>query len=595
MANESVELPVTAEVTKSCRVGKKGYSTGKASSGNSDEKIEPHYLRASTGSCHDFCKYGRKHTFEEKERRSIPNRAVRKQLHQSSEESIGGKMTSVARLTASVDSAPTKKMSMVKLRESVDSKTRISDTSDATGKGELPTKSFDSQKQMRNEVVVNRKKAPFVKVKSTLPLKSDTSPLKRQEISSTPKKVESPSKSTSRKVESPSRSTPKRVETPSKSTSQKVDMPSKSTSQFKTTSKSTSKMVETSSQLSSSKGKVMKLSEKRVTSLNPNDVTRKQKSSMNSSEGFGGQRNSEIRMEKGAASSKIASRKLMAPLRALSSPKPSLKRVASINSRKHKSLKIVSPLKNQQTARKVELKEHNNNEVEEKTLYVITMESENKTLQSDQNAGCDDESYLPQLSSPKSSLSSISQSLSQEDQEESQYTTSEFEQDSFSGSHEIEYMENGDMLEVEKKGKLRKDGVVCSEDKNSQMMKLKFRRGKVIENEIEKNSPRRLKFRRGKVLGQKANVKTYAQRKSFKRRDGTCADSNDATTGPEKVVLRHQDMQDKKDAQGLFNNVIEETASKLVETRKSKVKALVGAFETVISLQEKKPPADTVR
>jgi hypothetical protein len=44
----------------------------------------------------------------------------------------------------------------------------------------------------------------------------------------------------------------------------------------------------------------------------------------------------------------------------------------------------------------------------------------------------------------------------------------------------------------------------------------------------------------------------------------------------------------------LFNNVIEETASKLVETRKSKVKALVGAFETVISLQDKKPSANTV-
>jgi hypothetical protein len=35
--------------------------------------------------------------------------------------------------------------------------------------------------------------------------------------------------------------------------------------------------------------------------------------------------------------------------------------------------------------------------------------------------------------------------------------------------------------------------------------------------------------------------------------------------------------------------VIEETASKLVESRKSKVKALVGAFETVISLQDGKP------
>ncbi|CAA6657434.1 unnamed protein product [Spirodela intermedia] len=45
---------------------------------------------------------------------------------------------------------------------------------------------------------------------------------------------------------------------------------------------------------------------------------------------------------------------------------------------------------------------------------------------------------------------------------------------------------------------------------------------------------------------------------------------------------------------GLFNHVIEETASKLVETRRSKVKALVGAFETVISLQEGKSADSSV-
>ncbi|XP_047962057.1 polygalacturonase At1g48100-like [Salvia hispanica] len=69
-----------------------------------------------------------------------------------------------------------------------------------------------------------------------------------------------------------------------------------------------------------------------------------------------------------------------------------------------------------------------------------------------------------------------------------------------------------------------------------------------------------------------------------------------ASTGvlPQKVVLKHQDVQRKKDAQGLLNNVIEETASKLVVSRKSKVKALVGAFETVISLQESKPSTQVV-
>jgi len=73
-----------------------------------------------------------------------------------------------------------------------------------------------------------------------------------------------------------------------------------------------------------------------------------------------------------------------------------------------------------------------------------------------------------------------------------------------------------------------------------------------------------------------------------RRSGGGSAAARDA--GAEVVVLRRrrQDGEEtKKQEQVLLNNVIEETASRLVaEARKSKVKALVGAFETVISLQE---------
>ncbi|PHU26337.1 hypothetical protein BC332_04669 [Capsicum chinense] len=41
-------------------------STGKLNASDSGQDIIPHYLRASTGSCHDFCKYGRKHSSEAK-------------------------------------------------------------------------------------------------------------------------------------------------------------------------------------------------------------------------------------------------------------------------------------------------------------------------------------------------------------------------------------------------------------------------------------------------------------------------------------------------------------------------------------------------
>ncbi|KAM3322797.1 suppressor protein SRP40 [Capsicum chacoense] len=63
---------------------------------------------------------------------------------------------------------------------------------------------------------------------------------------------------------------------------------------------------------------------------------------------------------------------------------------------------------------------------------------------------------------------------------------------------------------------------------------------------------------------------------------------------PEKNTIaassksQHQLAQGKHIESAVSNNVIEETASKLREQRKNKVKALAGAFETVISLQEHK-------
>ncbi|KAJ0754361.1 putative Calmodulin-binding domain, plant [Helianthus annuus] len=152
---------------------------------------------------------------------------------------------------------------------------------------------------------------------------------------------------------------------------------------------------------------------------------------------------------------------------------------------------------------------------------------------------------------------------------------------------------------------LRKGKMVISEDKDDAAVKLRFRRGKILDLKSENNSPTRLKFRRrvidGKDDGQNISRKTYknktldlqnedqqrASRRSFEKK--YVEETNESNNGAETVVLKHQAEQEKKDAQGLLNNVIEETASKLVESRKSKVKALVGAFETVISLQDGKP------
>nr|GEV12841.1 hypothetical protein [Tanacetum cinerariifolium] len=163
----------------------------------------------------------------------------------------------------------------------------------------------------------------------------------------------------------------------------------------------------------------------------------------------------------------------------------------------------------------------------------------------------------------------------------------------------------------------RKGRGVISEDKDDKGVKLKFRRGKVLDIQSENNGPRRLKFRKrvieGSEDGQSMARRTYKnktsevqtetddprkvmegneEKKGFTRRSFEkkhVEETKDSKNGPESVVLKHQAEQEKKDAQGLLNNVIEETASKLAESRKSKVKALVGAFETVISLQDGKP------
>ncbi|THU53776.1 hypothetical protein C4D60_Mb10t18000 [Musa balbisiana] len=154
-----------------------------------------------------------------------------------------------------------------------------------------------------------------------------------------------------------------------------------------------------------------------------------------------------------------------------------------------------------------------------------------------------------------------------------------------SESSESESVNEPSKDEQEKRARI--DAVVHPEDKLSTPHKLKFRRGKIIELQSECKGLRRLRFRRGRLMSKSADD-DQVERMNFQRSE-MGAPASDPSPESKGVVLKHQDMQEKKDIQGLFNNVIEETASKLVESRRSKVKALVGAFETVISLQDSKP------
>ncbi|OVA00913.1 Calmodulin-binding domain [Macleaya cordata] len=89
-------------------------------------------------------------------------------------------------------------------------------------------------------------------------------------------------------------------------------------------------------------------------------------------------------------------------------------------------------------------------------------------------------------------------------------------------------------------------GTTGESSEENKPYKMKFQPGKELEVEVEDEGPQKLKFKEREVV---------------------------------------QDLKGKKESQA-YNDVIEETASKLLQKRKSKVLALAGAFETVISLQE---------
>lgn len=133
--------------------------------------------------------------------------------------------------------------------------------------------------------------------------------------------------------------------------------------------------------------------------------------------------------------------------------------------------------------------------------------------------------------------------------------------------------------------------VSCPEETDGSAWKVKFKKGTVVALQVANSAPKKLLFKRGRILGEDQISKNEVVKivKNRVRRanepHGTPHDSKQPESG--KVRLRHQEATSKKDTIDL-NNVIEETASKLVKTRKSKVKALVGAFETVMSLRDRK-------
>lgn len=593
MAEENISSSVTPDITRSDGGNSRRSSLSGASSGNSREKTIPNYLRASTGSCHDFCKYGhgKKHGSEEKARRSFPKRFLKKPCDEPNS-------------LDSLDLPPGRKKTCAVTSKSLpNSRTHTPDTSEVI-KHQVSTDSPDGNNSRILEVLTKKEKTSVTK------LKPKHSPNSRRHSHDTSDviKLEVPANTseskTSRKHEILTDEKKTSIATLKSSPKLKSRL-SDNQKSIQQDGSPSSKRVGVSSKEVSSKTKEKSFFKWRTTSLklksqveNPPSVP---------SEGLSIRRNSgisDLEMGKRTVTSNVAVKKALASPRASLSSRPPLVRASSLSARKNRNLKVIPPQKNQNEIKKAENEQPvnepddcNNDALQEKTLYVIKMETENVMLESHKNENCAAEFSPPVASSPKSSSTPISPSLSSHsgrDQDGSEYTMTEAEDDSYSEYDEDETvdMEEVEILEGENGDRPGKAGMVVSNDKDCQPVKLSFRRGKVVSIQSENNGPRRLKFRRGRVLGENQNVKGEGRR-TFRSR-GVTRDMNDLKPGGEKVVLRHQDVQGKKDEKGLFNNVIEETASKLVETRKSKVKALVGAFETVISLQDTKPSANNV-
>jgi Plant calmodulin-binding domain len=217
------------------------------------------------------------------------------------------------------------------------------------------------------------------------------------------------------------------------------------------------------------------------------------------------------------------------------------------------------------------------------------------------NSDSEDEA-IPESGSNSSESGEKSEPDSELDFESSAEEEQSMESDSESESSSLSISRSASSGSVGSASKNEKPKVECSNQRRSSSnqleekkpYKLRFKPGRVIDIKPDsEHGPRRLKFRKPRVAreeGGNHKSSSDARKVSYRKLSGSIVTASSSVDQKSAgVILRHQDEKERKEGQnGLFNIVIEETASKLVETRKSKVKALVGAFETVISLQDGK-------
>ena len=117
---------------------------------------------------------------------------------------------------------------------------------------------------------------------------------------------------------------------------------------------------------------------------------------------------------------------------------------------------------------------------------------------------------------------------------------------------------------------------------NSATFKLRSKSSTAPVLPSEQEKPTRLRFRKGRAAGEESSGGIQLRARSLRRRGSSMSGSATGFIVPE-VMLRHQKTLERKKSRRLSNNLIEETASRLAKSRKSRVKSLVGAFETLFS------------
>ncbi|KAL7141046.1 hypothetical protein ABFS83_08G028100 [Erythranthe nasuta] len=593
-------------------------SSDKSDSVNSGRNVVPHYLRASTGSCHDLCKYGGKHSFEK----------AKKPLRRRIAKSLSSEMYTVE-ITVSGDK---KKEKIVYENSEMETKNRLPDTKSYSRD---PKTSLDKEKTVKNQPVIDTKirspvlpspgtkskkirspdaSSPGTKSYSRKPKTSlDNEKTVKNDKTSTDTKNHSPhlpspiTKSYMRKPKSsPVAKTfsPRKISPVNNSKTilpkfspSTQNLPSPDPPELVKSVSFPSKKIEgrvkqgsssTDNKISRAEKKTTYLPKQHPTAMKSRPVKLKPSSSSDYSNGTRGKgkRNDNEETGQNTRASIKSAKKVTEPTTATLSRKvPVIKTAYNITGRT-RNPKLVLPLTAQTRIRRIKTKTSTIQKVPEKTLHVIKIETKNNVLQSKFNDHAN--SSLPSSSSAKSLSHGKTSSLSSYEEEENGVI--EYSGDGLI-SDSNESLEIGKLPSVkenlQKKSLKKTRGVVVSEEKYSSPVKLKFRSGKVVDLQADNSGPRKLRFRRARIVG--AEEGKGALRRRILKKAGLSDAASGAELSSEKVILKHQDVQGKKDGQGLFNNVIEETASKLVESRISKVRALVGAFETVISLQETKP------